>query len=55
MAVLWGLFLLLMATFMAGGILFVKIAEMNKVLGTKETILFLGVLGLIGILFISVG
>jgi len=47
---LWGLFLILLATFMAGGVLFIKIDEMNKLLGTKETVLFLTIIFMIGLI-----
>jgi hypothetical protein len=50
---IYGLFLILLAIFMLGGVLFVKINEMNKLLGTRETVTFIAVIFLIGIVFMT--
>lgn len=51
MITLYGLFLIIMSAFMLGGVLFVKLDELNKLVGTKETLVFLAVLFLMGAVF----
>lgn len=53
MITLYGLALLMMSTFMLGGVLFVKLYELNKLVGTKETLAFLAVLALMGAFFMT--